>query len=392
MCFMLQSRMNYIALQMLFGDRGKYLAMVIGITFAALIMTQQPSIFIGLMSRTYSFLKDTSGPDIWVMDPGVKFVEEHKPMRDTELGRVRGIEGVKWAAPMYKAILTAKLPDGKTATINMTGIDDATMIGAPPEIVEGSLYDLRLADSVIVGKDAAINRLAINLPDGSSRPLQIGDVLEINDKRAVVAAIAKVSRDFTLQAQVYTTYSRAIGFAAPNRRKLTYVLVKAKEGVDHDELSARIEKMTGLKAMTGQQFQDKTYNYWMDNTGIPINFGISTLLGIIVGAAIAGQSFYNFVRENLKQYAALKAMGLTNGGLVSMVLLQALIVGLIGYGLGVGLTTIFGLNFIDSVMAFRMAPGLLLFSGTGVFLIVTITALIAIRQVIKVDPAVVFRG
>lgn len=384
--------MHYIALQMLFGDRGKYLAMVIGLTFAAIIMTQQPSIFIGLMSRTYSFLSDTSGPDIWVMDPGVQFVEEHKPMRDTELGRVRGIPGVGWAAPMYKAIMTAKLPDGKTATINMTGVDDATMVGAPPEMVEGSLYDIRLADSVIISEEAAKTRLRVDTPDGGTRRMEIGDVLEINDKRAVVAAIARVSRDFTLQAQVYTTYSRAINYAAPNRRKLTYVLVKAKDGVDHHELVTRIEKTTGLRAMTSKDFQDKTYNYWMNSTGIPINFGISTLLGIIVGAAIAGQSFYNFVRENLKQYAALKAMGLKNGALVQMVLTQAIVVGLIGYGLGVGLTTIFGLSFIDSVLAFRMAPGLLLFSGAGVFLIVTCTALIAIRQVIKVDPAVVFRA
>ena len=85
-------------------------------------------------------------------------------------------------------------------------------------------------------------------------------------------------------------------------------------------------------------------------------------------------------------------MGLKNGALVRMVLMQAMIVGFIGYGLGVGLTTLFGMQFTDAVLAFRMAPELLLFSGTGIFLIVSITALIAVRQVIKVDPAVVFRA
>ena len=94
--------MYYIALQMLFGDRAKYFAMVIGISFAAQMMTQQPSIFVGLLSRTYSFVKDVSEPDIWVMDSGVQFVEESKPMRDIELLRVRGIDDVLWAVPMYK--------------------------------------------------------------------------------------------------------------------------------------------------------------------------------------------------------------------------------------------------------------------------------------------------
>ncbi|MFN9114078.1 MAG: ABC transporter permease, partial [Bacteroidota bacterium] len=73
--------MNAIALQMLFGDRGKYIAMIIGIGFASLIMTQQPSIFWGLLTRTYAFIGDVAAPDIWVMDPGVQYVEEHKPMR-----------------------------------------------------------------------------------------------------------------------------------------------------------------------------------------------------------------------------------------------------------------------------------------------------------------------
>ncbi|NBX02730.1 MAG: FtsX-like permease family protein [Alphaproteobacteria bacterium] len=384
--------MYFIALQMLFGDRGKYLGMIVGITFAALIMTQQPAIFTGLMSRTYSFIGDVSLPDIWVMDPGVKFVEEHKPLRDTELGRVRGIEGVEWAAPMYKSLVIGKLPDGSTNTFDLTGLDDATLVGAPPQMVEGSLQDLRKADSIIVGDEAAKTRLRVKLEGGGDRALQVGDTIEINDRRAVVVALAKVTRNFVLQPQIYTTYSRAMLFAPPSRRQLTYVLVKGKIGQDLDELTARIRETTGLAAYTKDEFKKLTYNYWMKNTGIPINFGISVMLGFIVGTAIAGQTFFNFVHENLKQYAALKAMGLRSGVLVRMVLLQAFTVGIIGYGIGVGLTSLFGMKFHDSILAFLMPPEVLMFSGGGVFLIVTVSALLAIRQVIKVDPSVVFRG
>jgi putative ABC transport system permease protein len=384
--------MYFIALQMLFGDRGKYIAMVVGITFAALIMTQQPAIFVGLMSRTYSFIGDVSQPDIWVMDPGVQYVEEHKPMRDTDLARVRGVAGVEWAAPMYKNFMTAKLPDGQTKTIDLTGLDDATLIGAPPQMVAGQLSDIRRTDGIIVNDEAATNRLRVKLPDGSDRPLQIGDELEINDRRAVVVGLAKVTRNFVLQPQVYTTYSRAITYAPPNRRQLTYVLVKAQKGVAVEELAARIRAATGLAAHPAEDFKWITLNYWMTNTGIPINFGISVFLGFVVGAAVAGQAFFNFVRENLKQYAALKAMGLRNGVLVRMVLLQAAVVGFIGYGLGCGLTALFGMQVHDSVLAFKMPPLLLLFAGIGVLLIITIAALFAIRHVVKVDPAVVFRN
>ena len=384
--------MYLIALKMLFGDRGKYIAMVVGVTFAALIMTQQPAILVGLLSRTYSFVGDVSEPDIWVMDKGVDFVEENKPLREVELGRVRGIEGVAWATPLFKNIVRSKLPDGNTKTIDMTGLDDATLVGAPSKILEGRLTDLRLANSVLVSEEAARTQLRVKNPDGTTRPLATGDEIEINDKRAVVVGKIKTTRNFVLQPQVYTIYSRALSYSPPDRKNLSYILVKAKEGVNLQDLTKRISASTGLAAYTQAEFKDQNLSYWMNNTGIPINFGISVALGFFVGAAIVGQTFFTFVNENAKHYAALKAMGLRNGILARMVVLQALVVGVVGYGIGVGLTSLFGLKFHDSILAFRFPPILLVFAGGGVLAIVTITALFSIRKVITIDPAVVFRG
>lgn len=384
--------MTAIALEMLFGDRGKFIAIVVGITFSALIMTQQPSIFLGLLTRTYAFIDDVPLPDVWVMDPGVEYVDEHKPMRDTALARVRGVDGVAWAVPMYKALINVRLPDGQSKAINLTGLDDPTLIGGPPEMIEGNLGDLRLADGIIIDVLAANDRLRHRDAAGTLQPLKVGDIIEINDRRAVVVGISRSSPDFILVPKVFTTYTRALDFAPRQSRHLSYVLVKARDGVAAEELAARIEAATGLKTATRDGFRWLTLSYWMSNTGIPINFGISVLLGFLVGAAIAGQSFYNFVRESLGQYAALKAMGLRDQVLVRMVLVQALVAGAIGYGLGVGLTALFGTLMSGTVLAFLMRPELLLFSAAGVLLIVTLAALLGIRQVVRLDPAVVFRS
>lgn len=381
-----------IALEMLFGDRGKYLGMVVGITFAALIMTQQPSVFVGLLSRTYAFIGDVSLPDVWVMDPGVQYVEESKPLRDTALARVRGVDGVAWAVPLYRGLINARLPDGDLKTINLAGLDDATLVGAPPEMLEGTLADLRLADGIILDQEAAEVRLRYRAGDGTLQPLRVGDSIEINDRRAVVVGIGRSSRDFVLVPKAFTTYSRAIAYAPRQRRLLTYILVDARDGVAPADLARRIEAELGLQAMDREAFERHTLRYWMENTGIPINFGISVTLGFLVGAAVAGQSFFNFVRENLPQYAALKAMGLGTGVLVRMVLLQAIVVGLIGYGLGVGITALFGSQVRDSVLAFLLLPEILAFSAAGVLVIVMLSALLGIRQVLRLDPAVVFRA
>lgn len=383
--------MNVIALKMLFGDRGKFIGMVVGITFAALIMTQQPSIFVGLMQRTYAPIADVTAVDIWVMDPGVEYVEQNKPLRDTDLERIRGVDGVAWAVPYYKGIINVRLPDGTTKEINLSGLDDATLIGGPPEIIKGSIVDLRSADAIIVDQRAAESRLRYKGPDGTLQPLKVGDEVEINDRRAVVVGISLSTRDFITVPRAFSTFSHAVLYAPRQRRLMTYVMVKARDGVDVPALAKRISEQTDLRALPVDEFERGTLLYWMKNTGIPINFGISVTLGFLVGAAIAGQGFFNFVRENMGSYAVLKAMGLRAGVLTRLVVLQALVVGAIGYGIGVGLTAVFGTLMRSTILAFRMLPELLAFAGIGVLVIVALSAVVGIRQVLKLDPAIVFR-
>lgn len=386
--------MNYIAIKMLMGDRGKYLGIVMGLTFASLIMTQQPAIFIGLMTRSFSFISDVGLPDVWVMDPKVQFIDDIKPLQDTELYRVRGVKGVQWAMPLYKGLLKARLANGTFQTCNVIGLDDATLIGGPPVMLKGCLEDLRRSDGVIVDIDGATTKLA-HPParkGGKPVPLRIGDILELNDHRAIVVGIAKTTKTFQSQPVIYTTYSRATLYAPRERKQLSFVIAKAKAGENVHELTRRIRESTGLAAYTQAEFKKITYDYFMENTGIPINFGISVALGFIVGAAIAGQTFYNFTLENLRQFGVLKAMGAGNWTLLRMILLQAGLVGSIGYGLGVGLTSLFGYAMRNTILAFKFPWQLLVFSGAGVLLICIFAALISIRKVVQLEPAVVFKG
>ena len=86
-------------------------------------------------------------------------------------------------------------------------------------------------------------------------------------------------------------------------------------------------------------------------------------------------------------------MGASNKLLCKMLMLQALLVGTIGYGLGVGLTTIMG-NFALSGgdMPFYFAPEILLISFSAILLICCFSALLGIRKIRSIDPAEVFRG
>jgi len=383
--------MNFVALKMLVGDRAKYLGIVMGITFASLLITQQAAIFVGLMGRTYGSISDLGLPDIWVMDPKVQFIDDIKPLQDTQLLRVRGVKGVDWAVPLYKGLLKARLEDGTFQTCNVIGLDDATLIGGPPLMIKGKLEDLRRADSVIVDDVGAAGKLAHPSATGKPRPLVPGDTLELNDHRAMVVGICKVSRTFQSQPTVYTTYERATLFAPRERKLLSFVLVKAKPGQDLAVLRHRIEATTGLSAYTQQGFINKTWWYFFDNTGIPINFAISVALGFVVGTAIAGQTFYSFTLENLRQFGALKAMGTPTGTLLRMILLQAVLVGAIGYGLGVGLACLSGWAARNTELSFVLPWQLMLASALAIVVICILSSLLSIWKVIHLEPAIVFK-
>jgi putative ABC transport system permease protein len=392
--------LNFVALKMLVGDRGKYLGIVMGLTFASLLITQQGAIFVGLMSRTFGAVTDLSQPEIWVMDPKVQFIDDIKPLQDTQLYRVRGVDGVEWAVPLYKGLLKARLDNGNFQTCNVFGLDDATLIGGPPVMVQGKLADLRRAEAVIVDEVGAVGKLARipldqfgkPIPDAAPIPLKIGDSLELNDHRATVVGICRVSRTFQSQPVVYTTYSRATTFAPRERKLLSFVLVKGHDGQDQNALCQRITAATGLTAYRRDEFKRLTVEYFMKYTGIPINFGIAVALGFIVGTAIAGQTFYSFTLENLRHFGALKAMGASDSTLLRMILLQALLVGSIGYGLGVGLASLFGAALGGTELAFWMPWQLMLISAGAVTLICVLSSLVSIRTVIKLEPAIVFKG
>ena len=385
--------MNLVAIKMLVGDRAKYLGIIMGLTFASLLITQQLAIFCGLMARSYGALTDLSLPDIWVMDSKVQFIDDVKPLQDTQLYRIRGVEGVEWAVPLYKGLIKARLDTGTFQTCNVYGLDDASLVGGPPRMLQGNLADLRRSESVIVDDVGAGDKLAHFAADGKTRiPLHVGDTMELNDHRAIVVGICQVTRTWQSQPVVYTTYSRATLFAPQERKLLSFVLVKARPGENLATLCKRITAQTGLGAYTGSGFASKTWWYFMQNTGIPINFGIAVVLGFIVGTAIAGQTFYQFTHDNIRQFGALKAMGAGNGLLLRMILLQAAVVGLIGYGLGVGAAAFIGWRTGKTELAFMLPAWLLAFTGAAITLICIFSSLLSIKKVMSLEPAIVFKA
>ena len=379
--------MNFVALRMLTADRAKYLGLIFAVAFCTFLLQNQTSIFAGIMARTGSQIADVVDAEVWVMDPATKYFEETKALKDTDLLRVRGVPGVDYAVRLFKGQPVARTPAGNFSAAIVLGLDDATLVGAPRKMLLGTWERLREPNSIVIDQAGYL----LLFP---GEPLQLDRPVEMNDHLVRIVGITDASAPFASFPIIHARYTEAVNFLGRERSQMAYVLARPVAGVTPEELTRRIHDATGLKARTTSEFRWDCVNYYLQHTGIPVNFGITIGIALIIGLVVSGQTFYLFTIENLKQFGALKAIGVTNRRLVGMILLQALTAGFVGYALGTGLAATF-----FEVFSLKIATrGIVLLwqSAVGVavlmFLVVIAASLLSIRKVLVLEPATVFRG
>jgi len=376
----------WIAIRMLTGDPQKFYGLLFGIGFSTLLITQQLTIFVNLIERGASGVYNAPEAEVWVMDPVSRTTEVNYAMPPTALDKVRSVEGVEWAVPHLRAVASVRTGTGDLEGVTVVGVDDATLIGLPERLIEGDKSILSQPDSVLID-DVGVTKLF----EGGQSP--IGERLELNDQRAVIRGIADAIPSFTSQVTLYTKYSRALNYVPGTRNRLTFVLAGIDEGQTPQGVADRITAQTGLKALPREELAQSGVDFIIQNTGIPLNFGITVALGFIVGVAIVGLTFSLFIRDNIKQFGALKAIGVTNAKIARMVVVQAGLVGLIGYAIGVVGTVLFiwGFSGNPTFKAFYIPWQIPLMSLLAVVTILALTGWISLRSVMRTEPAAVFR-
>jgi putative ABC transport system permease protein len=372
-----------IAFKLLINDKGKFAALLVGITFAVFLMVMMTSMFAGILHRSSSTVINI-GAKIWVMDPAVNTVASSIPMPDYILDAVRSIDGVKYAVPLYTGAALVKLRSGVYQAATVIGLDDASLFGRPV-LIEGRIEDIYAENAFVVVKDSEFQKL--------DNP-RMGAEFEINDHKGVVLGIAKVTTGglFGIPT-LYTTYKRAIQYIPSTRYTISYILVEPKSTGEVQNIKLQVKRL-GYEALTKDDFIQKISRFYKYQTGLGINVLLMTVISFIVGLSISGQTFYTFILENLEKFGALKAIGAKGRELVYMIMFQATFTCLTGYGLGIGLSSLiiaFAKLRLPSYAA-QITYGNLAFAFVMVLIIAGISSYIGIRKVIRIEPFDIFRG
>ena len=245
---------------------------------------------------------------------------------------------------------------------------------------------------MLIDEDAARGKLAQPGADGQQQPAGPGTTFELNDHRATVVGVYRGQRNFQSQPVVYTTYNRAKTMLPNERKLLSYILVRLQPGADAVAVQALIRQSTGLRAFTGAEFSTSSRAWFIQNTGVIMNVGLSAVMAFLIGGGIAGMTFYNFMLDNQRYFAVLRAMGTRDATMVAMVTLQAAGVTLIGFGLGIGAVSVL-LRFVlaNSEISLTLTWPLLAAVGSIVVLVGAGAGAMGLLRVLHTDPAVVFK-
>ncbi|HXJ84772.1 MAG TPA: ABC transporter permease, partial [Candidatus Methylomirabilis sp.] len=294
-----------LAYKLLVNDRGKFSALLVGVTFAVFLMVQVTSMFAGILQKASATIINV-GAKVWVMDRAVNTPQNSIPMADFVLNAVRSIDGVKYAVPIYSGMALAKLRSGAYQAVTVVGLDDASLSGRP-ELLEGHIEDIYAENGFVVVKDEEFAKL------GNPR---LGAEFEINDNRGVVVGIARVTSSGLFGVPtLYTTFNRAIQYIPSMRYTIAYILVEPKSDAAVPAIKREVARL-GYTALTQGEFRTTTSDFYKYQTGVGTNILLMTAISFLVGLSISGQTFYTFALENLGNFGALKAIGAKNRQLV----------------------------------------------------------------------------
>ena len=334
--------------------------------------------------------------DIAIISPKMDFIVQPETFPRRRVVQALGVEGVESVSSVYLGLGRWRNPAKATETrsIYVVGFDPTESVFDLPG-VRANLEALRLPDVVIYDRDSrpefgpVPEMLTAALAEGRA-----GVQTEVANRTVTVVGLFQLGTSFGIDASLITSdlnFRRLFPYQGAGEINLG--LVRLAEGLDPEVGRDRIRASIpgDVEVLTRAGFTQREIDYWNRATPIGYVFSFGVIIGLTVGGIIVYQILFADVSDHLQEYATLKAMGYTNGFLFKVVLQEAVILAVLGYlpGLGVSL-----LLFRTAGDATRLPLEMNLPLALSVLgLTIAMCALsgaIALRKIRSADPAEIF--
>lgn len=305
-------------------DWRRYAAAVFAITFAGLLVLVQPALLLGLFG-TVSVAIDQSDADLWIGYPKTQSVDLGRPLPPGSAVNAWMHRSVRRVEPVTFAVGDLRRPDGGAVSVFLYGIEPAP---------EGQAFSRKLSRGQRRLLDEP-NTVIIDVADQYKLGASVGALVEINGKRARIAGIVEGIRGVGT-VSVLTSRASLRRFSPDLGTTTTSQLVGLRSGADPARVAGEIADAGGIKrygVWTAEDFSVQSQIYWLLESGVGIGTGFASALALLVGVVITSQTLSGAILASLKEFAALRALGVSNASLRQVVLEQSGWLGLIGLGL-----------------------------------------------------------
>src|SRR6516225_5715760 len=371
-----------LAQRNLMHDKVRLAVTLTGVVFAVVLIVVELGLFVGFTVTTSSII-DKSNVDLWVVSRGTPYIEQGAVFSERKLYQVLATPGVARADKYIVRFSNWKTHDGAEEGIQIVGFNPYSGVGGPWSVVEGNIEDLKTPDAVMVD-EIYKKKLGVSA---------VGEIFEINGRRARVVGFTRGIRAFTTTPYVFTSFKNAQAFASIAEDQTYFILVRALRGTNIAALQQRLEsRLHDVDVLTTARFSGMTRFYWMYTTGAGVAVLIAALLGLVVGVVVVAQTIYATTMDHIREYGTLKAMGAPNSYIYRVIVTQAGMSAVAGYGLAM-FVSVFIVHASRSggaaiLLPWQMAVGIFFLT----LLMCVTAAVVSINKVTSLDPAMVFRG
>ena len=371
-----------IARASLIHEWRRYLAAVLAVTFAGLLVVVQLALLFGLFA-TVSVAVDTSKADLWI---------GFRNTQSVDLGRTipAGSDALAWAHPGVERIERYSILFGDLRRAD--GVPMSVVVNA----IDAAPDALAFAQLLSPAERAALRTpgaLLIDAADTGKLDAEVGSEMEINGKRVRIAGTVEGLRAIG-GVNAIVSYATARALAPDSASETTYYLLTVRRGYDPEQVALELADQRPVARYSvwhAPRFSAESQIYWLLESGAGIGSGFASLLALIVGVVIASQTLSGAILASIKEFAALRALGVSRRSLRAVVAEQALWVGVAGLSVTAVLTAV--MAWLGETLRIAMQFPWWMLGGVAVLMlgIAMLSGLLALRPLLAAEPASLLR-
>lgn len=360
----------------LFASKTRFLMTVGGVALAILLILTLKGIEVGSLRQATIYV-DKSKADVFVLQEGSQSIFQTFSIlpRGMETA-LKEIEGVSGTTGVVQGATNFDFADQKGYLIYF-GFDPETGIGGPWDVVQGEAQPSP-------GKVVLDQFLARKMK------MKIGDTISIRNLTFEISGFSSKTAT-AVGSFAFFTKEDALSILRL-QRVVGHFQVTLEQKEQAEAMARKIENfIPDVTAFSREEFRQNHLQAVRETLIPPME--VMAMVSLLIGTAIISLTIYMMTEARRREYGILKAIGVNNRQLYSIVFYQSIICALLGFFLGTALALANTrlVSFLVPGVEMVVEPYLMVKVLGLTFLMSVFSAWIPARLIAKVNPAIVFR-